>query len=125
MSEVFNPGGRLSLKMPVAGLVKGSPVRVGGATGINGVLTSDPTPASQTPTDNIGPVTGGGNPVGYASVDLQGVHEFTVTGAAALYGPVYIDSDMALTTTASGNTLFGVAMDVKSAGSGTIPVLIK
>lgn len=132
MGEVFRPGARLSLLMPtgVTGLVKGSPVRVGGVTGVNGVLTSNvaPDPATETVGLNTPPETAGGNLPGYASVDLSGVHDVECADAVDLYGALYIVlADMTITTDdgSGSNPQFGVAMSAKAAGAGTVPALIK
>ena len=104
-------GDYLSLPVP-SGTVSGGPVRVGTiANGLNGVAETAR--------------GAGGNAAGYASVQLQGVHEFTVTlaGAIAEGGPVYITSANALNDTAASNALFGHA--VKASASGTVTLRVR
>jgi hypothetical protein len=60
----------------------------------------------------------GGNPDGYATVDLVGAYEQTVTGALTPGAAVYITSGGALNTTASGNTLWGYSLTTKGSGAG-------
>lgn len=133
MPEVFNDGDNLSVLVPsglLATIKKDAPLRLGdAATGFNVVLTSDPKPTSETPTDLVGPVFAGGNAPGYASATRKGAHRFTVAFAiAALYTPVYIViATGALTDTANAgaNPQFGWALSTKSAPSGPLVVLIK
>lgn len=121
-SELYSDGNHLSLPVP-DGLVSGDPVRVGG---LNGVLVTDRTPATQTLTDTAGPVTPGGNPAGYASVKLAGIRVFDAVAFAIsnVGDPVYITSANALTATASGNSLYGHALSTKSATAGPLTVRI-
>lgn len=121
MGEIYDRAENLSLPVP-SGLKKGDAVRVGG---LNGVLTTDRKPSSETTTDTAGPAFAGGNKPGYASVKLIGAHEFTVDFAISNIGdPVYITSGNALTATASGNSLYGHALTTKSAPSGPLTVRI-
>lgn len=128
MSEGMN----LSVLIPT-GLLdtikKADPVRIGGATGFNAVLTTDPKPTSETTTDTAGPVFAGGNPAGYASITREGIHPFTVDFAITdLYAPVYIVTATGVlddTDNSGANPLFGWAMNTKAATSGELLVLIK
>lgn len=107
-NEVFRDADMLSLPVP-ADTLSGAPVRVGAAaTGLNGV--------TQTAEG------AGGNADGYASVMLKGTHKLAVgtTTALAVMDPVYITSGNALTPSASGNQLFGHALQVKSTTAGEI-----
>ena len=121
-TEVFRDADHLSLPVP-DGLKKGDAVRVGG---LNGVLATDRRPTTDTVTDTQGPVFGGGNPRGHASVWLKGAHSFTVSFAIAAVGtPVYILADgSALTDVATGNSLFGHALSTKTAAAGPLVVRI-
>ena len=117
----------LSLPVP-AGKKAGDPVRVGG---LNGVLQTDRAAITVSPvnadgTPNAAYNYGGGNPDGYATVWLQGAHEFTVAFAIANVGdPVYILADgSALTATAASNNLYGHALTTKAAPSGPLTVRI-
>ena len=121
----------ISVKIPsalLATIKKGDPVRIGGATGYNAVLTTDPKRASETITDIQGPAFAGGNPVGYASVTTEGEHEFTVAFAVANEDdPVYITPAGALTDTpnSGANPQFGWARNIKTATAGPLTVRIK
>ncbi len=128
MSEGIN----LSRLMPAALLAtikKGDPVRLGGATGYNAVLTTDPRPATDTSTDTVGPVFAGGNPAGYASITREGIHPFTVDFAVTdMDAPIYIVTATGVlsdTDDTAANPLFGWAMNTKAAPSGELLVLIK
>lgn len=132
MAQIFDRGVDLSVAVPsglLATIKKGDPLRLGGATGFNVVLTTDPKPATETPTDTTGPVFAGGNAPGYASATREGTHEFTVAFAISnLYDPVYIvTATAALTATdnSGANPLFGWALNTKTAASGTLRVLLK
>ena len=66
---------------------------------------------------------------GYATVQTDGAHDLTVTGALAAAGtPVYITSGGALTATATSNTLFGYSIPgatadgTKGSGDGVVTV---
>lgn len=88
VNEVFKLGQYISLPVDV-GTKSSAPVRVGV---LNGVAIVDEGT--------------GGNAAGYTSVDLSGAHKFILAGAA-VGDPVYITPGGALSTTASGNKLFG------------------
>lgn len=106
-NTVFEDGDYLSLPVP-SGVLTGEPVRVGG---LNGVAQTDRGE--------------GGNDAGNASVMLKGVHDLTVTDAIAAVGdPVYITAARALTNVATGNSLFGHALETKAAAAGVIRVRI-
>lgn len=132
MAEQFARDEDLSVLVPTALLATikaGDPVRLGGVTGFNAVLTTDPKPATETTTDTQGPVFAGGNLPGYASATRTGVHEFQVAFAIAdLYTPVYIvtaTGALAATDNSGANPQFGWAMSTKSAPAGPLSVLIK
>ena len=127
VNEKFRDASKLSLPVP-AGKKAGDPVRIGG---LNGVLQTDraaiTVPAVNADgTPNPAYNYGGGNPDGYATVWLQGAHEFTVAFAVANIGdPIYILADgTALTATASGNNLYGHALTTKAAPSGPLTVRV-
>lgn len=105
-----------SLPVP-ADTASGDPVKVGSLVG---VAQTDRATA-----DNWG----GGNPVGFATVAIDGAHDLTVTGALAGAGtPVYITTGGTLTATVSTNTLFGhsipgvTADGSKGTGDGLVTV---
>jgi predicted RecA/RadA family phage recombinase len=121
-------GHKPAMSLPVASGVKsGDPVIVGS---IVGVAETD-----RAATTN-GVRTGGvGNPDGYASVAIDGTYSLPCTDAVAAAGTaIYITAAGALTTTASGNTLFGHTVPViqrgvasgatKSSGAGNVNVAI-
>ena len=109
-NEVFRDAEQLSLTVP-NDTPSGAPLRLGGATGLN-VVTE--TAEGQ-----------GGNPDGKATCWTKGAHTFTVTGSVTSeLQPIYITSGNVLNTTASGNTLFGLALSLKSA-AGAGPVRVK
>ena len=127
-NEVYRVGNKVSL--PVAsGKKAGDPVRVGQ---LNGVCATDRarrdglTPTNADGTLNTTYNNGGGNAEGHASVWLDGAHKFVVTFAIAAVGtPVYILADgTALTDVATGNALYGHALNTKGATSGDLIVRI-
>lgn len=104
-NEVYKYGDWLSLPVP-AGTLSGDPRLVGHLAGVAQTAVAE-----------------GGNPAGHASMALTGVFDLSVTGAVASVGlPIYITSAHALTTTATGNHLFGHALATKAAAAGVIPV---
>lgn len=118
-----------SLPVP-AGTRSGDPVLVGG---IVGVASTD----RAGDTDAAGKTLGGvGHPTGYAAVEVDGAYALDVADAVAAAGTaIYIvAADNSLTTTATGNTLFGHTVPVvergvasgatKAAGAGTVNVKI-
>lgn len=123
-NEHFRKGDFVSL--PVAsGKKAGDPVRVGS---LNGVCATNRAKVDVAPTNADGTVNGsydfgGGNPTGNASVWLSGAHDFNVSFAANAGDPIYILADgSALTATATGNNLFGHALNTKGATAGTLTV---
>jgi predicted RecA/RadA family phage recombinase len=101
----FAEGNNLSLPVP-DGTLSGAPVRVGSLNGV--AMTKEGE---------------GGNADNYASVQLEGVFNLTVTGAVSNVGdPVYIAAG-ALNVT-NTNPLFGHALATKGAAAGVIPVRI-
>ena len=94
----------VSLPVP-DGTVAGAPVLVGALPGT--ARTAEGT---------------GGNADNYASVDLVGAYEFTVTGALTPGAAVYITSGGALNVTSSGNTLWGYSLTTKGSGAGLATV---
>lgn len=90
-NEAITPGTELSLPVP-AGTLSGEPVVVGGLVGVAATDRGK-----------------GGNIATHATVLLDGrVYEFNVDGAISGAGTaIYVTSTRTLTTTATGNTLFG------------------
>lgn len=122
------PGDSPALSLPVpAGTRSGTAVIVGGIVGV----------AETDRTELVSGVQYGapGNPDGYASVAPDGTYSLPTTDAVAAAGTaIYITSGGVLTTTASGNTLFGHTVPVinrgvasgatKSSGAGNVNVAI-
>ena len=107
-NEVFRDADHLSLPVP-ADTPSGAPVLVG-ATLVGVTQTAEGE---------------GGNDEGYATVWRKGAHDLEVTGAVTAVGdPVYITSANVLNRTASGNTLFGYALELKGAAAGVITVAL-
>ncbi len=77
---------------------------------------------------NVVTITGeaaGGNLSGFATCALDGSTIISVAGAAlTVAAAVYIDGSNNLTATASGNTLFGVALTAKANGANDTEVMI-
>lgn len=125
-NEHYRKGDFVSLPVP-SGKKAGDPVRVGS---LNGVCATNRAKVDVAPTNADGTVNasydfGGGNPTGNASVWLSGGHDFTVSFAAAIGDPIYILADgTALTATASGNNLYGHALNAKGATAGILTVRI-
>lgn len=108
-NEVYRDADHLSLPVP-ADTPAGAPVIVGGLVGVTETAEGS-----------------GGNPDGYASVWLKGAHHIDVAGAIAAVGtPVYINTTgtPSLTATATGNTLFGHALETKATGTAPITVRV-
>lgn len=110
-NEIFypnDPADKLSLPVP-ADTASGAPVKVGSLMGVTATAEGE-----------------GGNVDGNASVWLAGVFDLLVgtTTALAVGDPVYITSGGALTPVASGNTLFGHAVEAKGTSPDTIRVKI-
>ena len=96
----------LHIELPVpSGTKSGDPVKVGAFVGV-------------TITDR--------DAAGNATVWRDGSWHLTVDGAVSGPGvPVYkAEGSTTLTTTATGNTLFGYALAPKSAAAATIPVAV-
>jgi predicted RecA/RadA family phage recombinase len=103
-NEVFREADHLTLPVPT-GVKSGEAVQVGSLMGV-----------AQTDRDDV---------AGTATVWLDGAFRLTVTGAVSNVGdPVYIDSNRALTTTATGNTIFGYALETKTATAAPLVVRI-
>lgn len=108
-NERFRDADHLSLPVP-ADTPPGAPVIVGSLVGVTATAEG-----------------GGGNPDGYASVWRKGSFRIDVAGAVATVGtPVYINTTgtPSLTATATGNTLFGYALETKGTGTAPIDVAI-
>lgn len=104
----FEDGDYLSLPVPAATL-SGAPVHIGAGT--NAV--------TQTKEGD------GGNAAGFASCQLKGVHNVSVTGAVATVGDyVYITTPGNALNTTNTNPKFGVALATKGAAAGVIPVRV-
>lgn len=103
-NQVFDRGDSVSLPVP-ADTAAGVPVVIGSFVGTT--RTAEGT---------------GGNAENYATVDLVGCYEFTVTGALTPGTPVYITSGGALTATATSNTLWGYSLTTKGSGNGLATV---
>lgn len=100
-NQIFDTTDEASLPVP-SGTKSGEPVLVAGV--FPGVAQVDE--------------GAGGNPAGYASVWLRGVYELKVPEAVAAVGtPIYIKADRTLTTSASGNTLYGHSWPVINRGA--------
>ena len=120
----YEPGRALPAPVP-AGTTSGQPLRIGG---LNAVAVTD---RAKRDVPAVDPVTGlqnaaynwgGGNQHGNASVWFEGVVLVPVTSATApAYGSsIYIiTASRELTTTASGNTLWGYAVDLSPTVAGT------
>lgn len=114
-NQKFDRGDSLSL--PVAtGTLAGAPVLVGALAGTTrtkeGSLEGGTSTVKST----------SGNLAGFATVDLVGCYEFTVTGALSPGTAVYITSGGALTATSTSNTLWGYSVTTKGSGSGLATV---
>ncbi len=119
-NEVFKDANYLSLPVPT-GRLSGSPVRVGG---LNGVLSTNEGSVDKAAGDYNKAASS--NEPGFASVALVGAFRLpvTTTNTLAIGDPVYITSGGALTTVASGNSLFGHALSAKGATDGQ-PVIVR
>ncbi len=106
-NEVFRDADHLSLPVP-AGTPANAAVIIGILVGVTETAEG-----------------AGGNPPGRASVFLKGGHRLAVDGAVTIGAAVYIPpGGGALTATATGNILFGAALDAKGAGVGVINVRV-
>lgn len=99
-----DPSDKVSLPVP-ADTPSGAPVLVGSLVGVTATAEGK-----------------GGNPEGYASVWLGGAYRLAVatTTAVAVGAPVYITSGNSVTATATGNTLFGYALQAKGTTAGEV-----
>lgn len=98
LNEIFKESQNVSLPVPT-GTASGDPVRVGILNGVAQTSEGD-----------------GQNAPGYASVKLNGAHKVPVEGAVADVGdPIYITSAGELTATATGNDLWGAALQTQAA----------
>lgn len=125
-NEVFKDAEGLSL--PVAtGTLSGTPLRIGILNAVAQTDEGSVTNPNYVFAGIAQPTGGIGNAPGYASVKTTGSWIVTVTGATTVspgsLTPVYITSAGALTTTSTGNFLWGVALRAKSAPAG--PVLVR
>jgi len=120
LNEVFKEGNHLSFAVP-NGTLAGKPLRIGILNAVAETDEGGTTVVVNGITQNSGGI---GNADNYASVSLVGAWELDVTGTTTVGQAVYIKaSDNTLTTTATGNFLFGAALRAK--GSGTGPVIVK
>lgn len=113
-NEYMRPASELSLPVP-AGAVSGDPIAVGSITG---VLATDR--------------DAGGNIAGFASVVIDDrSYEVDVDGAIAGVGtPIFVTATRTLTTTATGNTLFGHSVpkadgSLATKGAGVGPAIVR
>lgn len=137
LNERFWNAERVSLPVG-AGTLSGDPVRVGNLNAVaitdSGVAVAAGANAGFT----IGLVASNnriptGNEVGWASCKTTGAFVFPVTaaGAIAVGDPIYAIANgtasvkkVTLTTSASGNKLFGVAIEAAASGTPSIGVKI-
>ncbi len=106
-NEVLRDADHLSLPVPT-GTAAGVGVIVGSLVGVTQTAEG-----------------AGGNAAGRATVWRKGSHRLPVDGALAVGAPVYIPpAGGGLTATATGNVVFGYALDAKGAGVGTISVAV-
>ena len=126
-NAVFKTGQNISLPVPT-GTTSGSPLRIGN---LNAIAITDE--GSVTVTKNLGggiqvtePSGGVGNQAGYASVACDGAWNVPVasTGSVAVGDLIYITSANALNNTATGNKIWGVALQARTATSGNLIVRI-
>lgn len=118
-NEVFRDADHLSLPVP-SGTLAGAPLRIGSLNVVTETARADSTVIDplRGPATNL-------NPDGYATCWLKGAHTFTVAFAVTNIGdPIYITPGNALTTTSSGNSLYGAALTTKAAPSGLLTVRI-
>lgn len=107
-NEILSPGRRLTVPVP-AGVVSGDPVVVGAIVGVAQIdRTAD----------------------GVVTIDTQGVHEFTVTGAVAAFGTIIyavVAAGLVTSLTTSdgsgANTRFGTAYGTQGS-TGKLGVVI-
>lgn len=122
-NEVFKEANYLSLPVPT-GTLAGSPLRIGGLNVVTQTAEASVIVPPMFPNYN-GPATPSSNEAGYASCALIGGFNFPLasgTGAVAVGDPIYITSGNVLTTTASGNQVYGHALSTKASGAGNVIV---
>lgn len=125
-NETHRDANKLSAPVP-AGTKSGDPLRIGGLNlvAVTDAAKTDVAPTNADGTRNTAYNAGGGNANGYASVWATGSHTFQVSFAVTSWGdPVYITSGNALSGTASGNTLYGHALNTKTGAAGPLTVRI-
>lgn len=104
-NQVFDRADSVSLPVP-ADTAAGVPLFVGDLAGTT--RTAEGT---------------GGNAENYATVDLVGAYEFTVTGALTPGAKVYrVTADGTLNAAATGAVLWGYSLTTKGSGSGLATV---
>jgi hypothetical protein len=130
LNAVFKTGQHISL--PVAtGVTSGSPLRIGT---INAIAITDEGSVSVSKSLGGGisvtePSGGVGNAAGYATVACDGAWNVAVTssGAVAVGDLIYITGaagSQTLTTTATGNKVWGKSLAARSGTSGNLVVRI-
>jgi len=101
--EIFKNADSITLPVP-SGTVAGDPIAVGALVGI-----------CETSRDAAG----------NATVRRKGGHLVTTSDAVASVGlALYVTSSRTITTTASGNTLWGYSLATKGAGAGSLRAVI-
>ena len=128
INAVFQTGRNLSLEVP-AGTKAGDPLRIGS---LNCIAVTDRGDASVT--KNLGggvsitqPTGGVGNGPTFASVRVgEGAWNVDVTSvdAVAKGDRIYIKADNTLTDDATGNTLWGISLQDRTALTGKLRVLL-
>lgn len=113
-NERLHDGQRISLPVPT-GTASGAPVKAGPFIGVTATKEGE-----------------GGNIAGRATVWREGEYDLAVPEAVSAEGTaIYITSANALTTVATGNTLFGYTHAdaagngaTKGAGAGTVHIIL-
>ncbi len=104
-NQKFDHADSVSLPVP-AGTLTGVPVFVGDLAGTTRTKEAE-----------------GGNASGFATVDLVGAYEFTVTGAVTPGAKVYrVTADGTLNASATGAVLWGYSLTTKGSGAGLATV---
>lgn len=127
----YKPGDHLPAPVP-SGTKSGAPLRLGGlnAIAITDRAKTDVSAVNADGSPNTSYNAAGGNTNGNASVWFEGAATVKVTsGAAPTFGqPVYfVTADSTLTTTATGNSLWGHAVDTAPVnnGDGTFQTVVR
>ena len=124
LNEIFKEGNHLSAPVP-DGTLGGTPLRIGI---LNAVAETDEGGATSSLNviNGVNQPTGGiGNADNFASVSHVGVWRVPVTGTIAGFGTaIYITGAGALTTTSTGNFIWGAALRAKGSGLGDAIVKI-